>query len=189
MTRRRSGSLLTALVLGAGVVLLAGSMSWVDGVSASGIVGSFGGSSGRVTGSDLTPGLSALALVGVAAAAAAVLTSGPVRRAAAGCGALAGVAAAVLAVRVGLDPGAAVESVVAAGAAQRTGTVATSWPPIGLAIAGALAMVAGGGGILGGRQPSVPTARDRAASDAERSRDRGADTDWDRLSRGDDPTA
>lgn len=178
-------------VLGAAVVVVAASRTWVTGRVSDAVLGS---ASLEVTGSEAAPGLVALALV-VAAATVAALTTGRVARMLAlalDAGAL--LAAAWLTVRVLLVPE-AVLGPVAAAAAGRTGSLpttasASAWPWVALA-----ALAGAGAGVVlavsGARSWSglssrydAPTGGGGVGSRGER-----VSSDWDRLSAGEDPTA
>ena len=180
---------------GSGLVLLAADRPW-----ATARVTPAAGQPFEVTasGSQIVPGIVALALLGLAAAAVLLLAGGLSRPiaavllvgAGAGCLFLAGVAARSgpsdsLAPAVAKATGAGLES---AGAAS-----ATAWPYLALGGSG-LVVVAGGFGLVAAARPgSAPRSTRRAALApagtpvAPDDRDAAMDA-WDALSRGEDPT-
>ncbi|PKW28378.1 Trp biosynthesis-associated membrane protein [Phycicoccus duodecadis] len=194
--RRLTGRGPVALLalLGAGVLLLAGLRPWLSGTVDDAVLG---GSRVVASGADVAPGLSAVALA-VAAAAVAVVAAGRVGRLVglvlwAGCVVL----AAVLVVRVVVDPSAALGP-VAASRVGRTGTVdavasTTAWPWV--AVAGLLVAAAALGLALVGRPRwSGPSTRYEApdgsgAGHVAGSRGERVSSAWDALSAGRDPTA
>lgn len=185
------------LLLAAGsVVLVSGSQQWVSGSVDDAVLG-IGRVQGR--GSEVAPGAMAAALVGLASAVAAA-TSGALVRVVAACAALlsaAGGAAAVLVVLA--DPGGALGRLAATGTG-RSGIVAAQGRAGGWAWVALVAMlvmgVGGLGALVGGRgwrrlssrfdapvaegtAPQAPAGESAAARASE----------WDQLSRGEDPTA
>ncbi|MBR7742165.1 Trp biosynthesis-associated membrane protein [Phycicoccus sp. BSK3Z-2] len=191
--RRLTGRGPVALLalLGAGVVLVTGLRPWVSGQVEDAVLG---GSRVVATGTDVAPGLSALALA-LAAAAVAVVSAGRVARVVAlvlwaGCA----VGAGALVVRVLLDPS-GVLGPVAAARVGRTGTVpaeavATVWPWLALlgVLLSLLALVLA---VLGRRRWSGPSRRYEPPSgsgDVAGARGERVSSTWDDLSAGRDPT-
>lgn len=169
-------------VVGALAVLVASRLTWVTGR----VVGVAGEIPARVTGSDAAPGLVGLALVGLAAAVAAV-TSGRVgRMIAAGALVLVPVVIAGLAIRVGADPGAVLLSSAAEGSAVTGGASPTGWVLAG-GLAGSPFALAGLAVLRAGRRWSAlgesPDGARSETSATTRTR-----SDWDRVSEGEDPT-
>lgn len=191
----RKGPVALLAVLGAGTVLVAGLRPWVSGTVEDAVLG---GGTVVAVGSEVAPGLSAVALA-LAAAAVAVVAAGRVGRAVGlvlwtGCLAL----ATVLTVRVVADPDAALGP-VAARRVGRTGTVeaaasTTVWPWVALAAllltASALVLA-----VLGARGWAAPPRRYESPSgdnggDGHVAGSRGerVSSAWDDLSAGRDPT-
>lgn len=197
MGRRLKGIALVAVVAASGLALLAWSRAWFRLEL---VAGPWPPGPSEVAGSVASPALSALALAGLALAAALAL-AGPVIRVILGIlGALLG-ACIVLAASLSLaDPAGAVLPAVT-GATGVAGTPArelvaavdaTVWP--GVAIAGGVLLALAGVFVAatGSRWPASSrkyrSARfEPAADDTRNARDRAVD-DWDELSRGDDPT-
>lgn len=195
LRRRPAGVLLAAI--GAGGVLLTGSRPWVAGTVSDAVLGT---SSISAAGSDVAPGLSALALV-VIAASVAVVSGGRVVRVvslAVEGAALLGLAALV--VRVAAEP-AGLLGPVAAASVGRTGSIpsvasATAWPWV--ACAGTLLAAVGWVGAVAGfrtwagpsqryeRRPRVPEDPDAGASAGPRGQ--RVTSAWDQLDAGLDPT-
>jgi uncharacterized membrane protein (TIGR02234 family) len=213
MTRLTSKGTVFALVLtGASVILVSGSREWVSGSVDDAVLGA-GALHGR--GSDIAPAVMAAALVGLASAVVAA-TSGTVLRVVAACAALlAAVLGATLVIAVLADPNAALGRLAAA-STGRSGTLAAHGRVGGWAWAALAAMLVMGMGALGSmvgarrwrglpsRYDAVEGRRDPgearaghalAASEASTvspaSEAPGASpaSQWDQLSRGDDPTA
>lgn len=192
--RRLTGKGPVALLalLGAGVVLVAGFRPWVSGTVADAVLG---GSRVEATGSEVAPGLSAIALA-VAAATVAVVAAGRVGRTVAlvlwaGCLVVAG----ALTVRVLADPSGALGP-VAATRVGRTGTVeavasATAMPWVAL-LGVLVAALALGCALVGARRWAGPSRRYEAPGAAEGHvagrRGERVTSDWDDLSAGRDPT-
>ncbi len=191
------GAVLLLAVLGAGTLLAGGSRTWVSGTVDDPVLGA-----SRVAGSgtEVVPGLVALALAALAAVIATA-TSGRVARvvtlviaALATCG-LGG-----LVTRVLLDPSGVLGS-VAAQSTGRTGSIethasATGWAWAGVAAVAVLAaaVLAAGIGLrrwsgLSSRYeaPTAPRAG-APAGEGRGARGERVTSDWDRLSVGDDPT-
>lgn len=173
------------LVLGAScLVLVSGSREWVQGSVADTVLGS---SALRGTGSDVAPGAMAAALVGLASAVAAATSGRMVRFVAAFSALVAAVLGAAVVVSVLSDPGGALGAMAAAGTG-RSGTVvadgrAGGW--VWVAFAAMLVMGAGAlGALVGGRRWRGLSSRYDAPRPAP-----GHGSEWDQLSRGEDPTA
>jgi len=177
----------TVLVLVRGascLILVSGSRDWVRGSVADTVLGA---SALHGSGADVAPGAMAAALVGLAAAVAAA-TSGRAVRVVAACSALvAAVLGAVVVVSVLSDPGGALGAMAAAGTG-RSGTLVADgrvggW--VWVAFAAMLVMGAGAvGALVGGRRWRGLSSRYDAPEPAP-----GPGSEWDQLSRGEDPTA
>lgn len=175
-------------VVGALIVLVSGSRTWVHGS----VQDPLGASQIAGTGTEVASGLAALALVGAAAALASATSGRVVRRLALVVLALTGLALGVLAGRVLQDPSGVMGS-VAARAMGRTGSVQTHvsttlWPWLCL-LAALLLVVAAVGGWLGAASWRGLGARYEAQGTATGARGQRVASDWDRLDAGDDPTA
>ncbi len=197
-----------ALVLaGAGAALLAGTQPWV-GAAVEGVPGT---SRVEATAAQAAPGVPALALVAVAGAVVLLTAGRLVRVAVAVLLLLGGIGVGVLAAGVVAAPGTAVRPAVTQATGTLSGTAAqaslTAWPWV--AVAGGSCVAAGGAlAVLRRRQWPDPSRRyERPAGTAQAGtaqagtapaaatqagtaragRDRAAD-DWDRISRGEDPT-
>ncbi len=198
----KAGVVLLALV-GAGLLLVSGSQTWVSGTVDDAVLGS-----SRVTGSgsDVASGVVALALAGAAAAIAATTSGRVVRRVVIVVLALAALGSGVLVARVVADPS-GVLGAVAARSTGRTGSIethatVTPWPFI--AATGALLLLCTAvAAWLGSRRwrglsarydaPAAPAAPGRdgptsRGTDARGSRGERVASDWERLSAGEDPT-
>ncbi len=189
---RRRAVVVVLTVLGAGAVLLTGSRPWVSGTVHDAVLGT---SVVTASGTQVAPGLSALALVLAAAAIATVTGRRVVAMTSIALGGLALVGLVVLLVRVAGDPSGLLGPVAAA-SVGRTGSLPTRagvtlWPAVGWAGVG-LAAVGWAGGLLGARTWSAPSARyERRGSGSEPAtgpRGQRISSDWDRLSAGIDPT-
>lgn len=182
------------LAVAAGVVLLAaGRAEWIVG-TVNGVAGPVQASA---PGADAAPGLAGLALVAMAAAIAAT-TSGRIARWF--CWViLVAVAAGVLALslRSVLDAPSVLGS-VAASRSGVTGTLeanasATAWPWVAV-LAAVVLLIACVGGIVGGRRwGGLGRKYERPTGDPQGhqvSGERGerVDSDWDRVTLGDDPS-
>jgi uncharacterized membrane protein (TIGR02234 family) len=175
-------------LLGALLLLAGGGRTWVSGTVDDAVLGA-----SRVTaqGTEVSSGVIAFALVGAAAAVASTTAGRVLRRVTLVVLALAGLAEAVVAARVALDPGAALGT-VAARAAGRTGSLethssATAWPWLA-AVAGLLFVVAAVLGWLGAAGWRGLGARYEAPTSTAGPRGQRVGSDWDRLDAGDDPT-
>lgn len=181
------------LAVAAGIVLLAtGRADWVTG-TVDGIAGPVRASA---VGTDAAPGLAGLALVAMAAAVAAT-TSGKVARWIC-IVALFAVGAGVIALSVrALVDAPTVLGGVAASESGSTGQLeasasATSWPWVAIA-ASLLLFVSAAGAVVGSRRwgalggkyerPGGENATEVGGARGER-----VDSDWDRVTRGDDPS-
>ncbi len=149
-------------VAGAGLAFIGAGRTWESGYTHS--VAPLPPSSLDQTGSDLVPGLAALALVGLAGAGALLATRGWARR-----------AVGVLVVLVGLS--------LAVLALDRAFDASTAWPAL-TAAGGLLVVLAGLAAVLAGhRWPGMGARYDRSPKSV------GGTTDtWNALDRGEDPT-
>jgi len=191
MTRIRPTSkvfVVLVALLGAGVLLVSGSRTWVTGTVDDAVLGA-----SRVagTGRDVASGVVALALASGAAALASTTAGRVVRRVTLAVLTVAALAAGWLALRVALDPAGALGS-VAARAAGRTGTLethasATAWPWLVVA-ACLLLLVAAAGGWLGAGRWHGLGARYESPTTTAGARGQRVGSDWDRLDAGEDPT-
>jgi hypothetical protein len=185
MTSKRT--VLVLVLAAASIILVSGSREWVSG-SVEDVV--LGASALQGRGSEIAPGALAAALVGLAAAVAAA-TSGRVVRLVAACSALtASVLGATVIISVLVDPGGALGALAAAGTG-RSGTVVAHGHVGGWAWAALAAMLVMGlgavGALVGGRRWHGLSSRfDAGEPDTG---DASTASAWDRLSRGDDPTA
>ena len=192
-------TVLVLVLVSASLILVSGSRHWVSGSIGDAALGA---TVLNGKGSDVAPGALAAALVGLASAVAAT-TAGPVVRLIAATSALlAAVLGAGVAVSVLVDPDGALGELAAAGTG-RTGVVighgqAGSWAWV--ALAATLVMGLGGlGALVGSRrwdglssrydapvpgQTSPPDEGPRAGVE----KPRGRESDWDQISRGEDPT-
>ncbi|MGZ4600695.1 MAG: Trp biosynthesis-associated membrane protein [Oryzihumus sp.] len=153
MTRLTSKRVVLLLVLlGAGVLLVTGSRTWLEGSVSDAVLGA---SMVHGTGSKVAPGVLAAALVGAASAVAAATAGRVVRVVASVAALLAGVLALVVIGIVVADPGAALGR-LAASSTGRTGSVPahgtlTVW--VWVAGLAALAVTLGGlAALAGGRR-------------------------------------
>ena len=178
---RRRGVLVLLVVLGALVVIVTASRTWLTG-SVDDVV--LGARSVAATGADAAGGVVALALVVVAGAIASATAGARARVVALVLTALAVLAGMLGVGRVLLDPD-AVLGPIAAAAAGRTGSIETAsrvnaWPWVALA------------GFLLAGLALAGLARVRRAAPGLSSRyeapGRPPESDWDQLSAGDDPT-
>jgi uncharacterized membrane protein (TIGR02234 family) len=187
---------LVLILVSASVILVSGSREWVSGSVDDPVLGA---SALQGRGSEIAPGALAAALVGLASAVAAA-TSGTVVRVIAACAALlAAVLGTAVVISILVDPSGALGALAAAGTG-RSGSVAAhgragSW--VWVALAAALAMGFGGlGALVGGRHWRGLSSRYDAPVVGEASQPDPAgepaathESAWDRLSRGEDPTA
>lgn len=181
------------LAVAAGIILLAaGRADWITG-TVDGVAGPVRASA---VGTEAAPGLAGLALVAMAAAVAAT-TSGRIARwicilalVAVGGGVIA------LSLRAVLDAPAVLGGVSAShsgttGELEAVGS-ATTWPWVAVAAA-VLLLVAAAGAAVGsrtwgalGRKYERPAGED--AAEVGGARGERVDSDWDRVTRGDDPS-
>jgi uncharacterized membrane protein (TIGR02234 family) len=189
-------TVLVLVLVSASVVLVSGSREWVSG-SVDDVA--LGATALHGRGSDLAPGALAAALVGLASAVAAA-TSGRVVRIVAACAALlAAVLGATVVISVLADPGGALGKLAAAGTG-RSGTLAAharvgGWAWV--ALAAMLVMGVGGlGALVGGRRwrglsgaYDAPVSGEAHQPSSAGEPAPGQESAWDRLSRGEDPTA
>ena len=181
------------LAVAAGIVLLAaGRADWITGT----VEGVAGPVRASAVGTEAAPGLAGLALVAMAAAVAAT-TSGRIARWIC-IVALVGVGGGVIALslRAVLDAPAVLGGVSAShagttGDLEATGS-ATSWPWVAVAAAVLLLVTAVGAAVGSprwsglGRKYERPTGDDGAETGGARGE--RVDSDWDRVTRGDDPS-
>lgn len=171
-------------------LLAGGARTWVTGQVSDPILADTAVS---VDGRDAASGVVATALVAAAAALAAVTGGRIVRWIGAIALTASGVLVAALTLQVLLDAA----SVVGAQAATQTGRTGsveatgepTAWAYLSL-LAGAVLVLAGGAALLGVRRWGGLTSRYDAPGESPRSSRRATEqeSDWDRLSRGEDPT-
>ena len=192
--RRLSGKGVVVLLalLGATGLLVSAFRPWVTGAVDDAVLGATRISA---TGSEVAPGLTAVALA-IAAAAIALVAAGRVARLVAAVAyAVCLVIATALAVRVLLDP-AAVLGPVGASRVGRTGSVetvadTTVWPWVAL-LACLVALLGLVGALVGLRSWGRPSARYDApgtgGADVAGPRGERVRSDWDELSAGRDPT-
>jgi uncharacterized membrane protein (TIGR02234 family) len=186
------GVVVLLALLGACGLLVSAFRPWVTGAVDDAVLGATRISA---TGAEVAPGLTAVALA-IAAAAIAVVAAGRVARVVAAVAyAVCLAIAALLAVRVIVDP-AGVLGPVAASRVGRTGSVetvaqVTVWPWVAL-LACAVALLGLVGALAGLRRWGGPSSRYDApgatASDVAGPRGERVRSDWDELSAGRDPT-
>lgn len=181
------------LAIAAGIIMLAaGRADWITGT----VDGPAGAMQASAVGSEAAPGLAGLALVAMAAAVAAT-TSGRIARwvsilAMVGVG----VGVIALSVRAVLSAPEVLGTVAAEGSGT-TGTLeatgsASAWPWV--AVVGAvLLLVAAVGAVLGGARWGALGGKYERPTGDEATQVGGArgervDSDWDRVTRGDDPS-
>jgi len=192
-------TVLVLVLVSASLILVSGSREWVSGSIGDAALGA---TALHGKGSDVASGALAAALVGLASAVAAT-TAGPVvRLIAASSALLAAVLGAAVAISVLVDPDGALVELAAAGTG-RTGVVighgqAGSWAWV--ALAATLVMGLGGLGALVGsrRWDRLPSRYDAPVPGQTSPPDegpqtgveepRGRESDWDQISRGEDPT-
>lgn len=182
------------LAIAAGIVLLAaGRADWIQG-TVDGVAGPVRSSA---LGTEAAPGLAGLALVAMAASIAAT-TSGRIARWI--CLTVLGLVAAgvaALAVRTIVDAPGVLGSVAAThsggtGALEATGS-ATAWPWIAI-LASLILLASLVGGVVGGRRwGGLGSKYERPGGDPDAdqvggSRGERVDSDWDRVTLGDDPS-
>ncbi|MBX6387437.1 MAG: Trp biosynthesis-associated membrane protein [Frankia sp.] len=184
-----------ACVVGAALALFANAATWTraeayDGATASATADGVLTGVVRVelTGGDVSAGVTALALLGLAAAVAVLATRGTARRLVGLLAAAAGAGLLVLALRVVVDPAAAtlgaddVAALSPSGDARLAGGASLTGAPVAAALGGLVLAAAGALTVaLGRRWPGMAGRYQTRAA-------RPVDT-WDALERGDDPTA
>lgn len=193
MTRTMTGPrvVVPVALIVAALGLIAGRRPWLTGTVDDAALGT---STITGSGTQVVPGLVALSLV-LGAAALAAATAGPViRRITLAVGGLAALALAGLSGRA-LADGETLLGGLAATASGRTGTVpvvahAGVWPIV-ILVAGCVGVLALGAGLLGAPAWRGLSQRYDAPADPDVAGGRGERVlgDWDRLDRGDDPTA
>lgn len=187
---------LVLVLVSASVVLVSGSREWVSGSVGDAVLGA---SVLHGKGSDIAPGALAAALVGLAAAVAASTSGKVVRTVAASAALLAAVLGTAVVISILADPSGALGTLAAAGTG-RSGTLAAhgrveSWAWV--ALAAMLVMGVGGlGALVGGRRwrglsstYDAPVAGQAPHPDSAGGPALRRESDWDQLSRGEDPTA
>lgn len=205
---------LVLVLLSASVILVSGSREWVQGSVGDAALGA---STLHGKGSDIAPGALAAALVGLASAVAAA-TSGRVVRVIAACSALLAAAlGTAVVISVLADPGGALRVLAAAGTG-RSGTVVTDgqvgvWAWVALAASAVMGLGALGALVgssrwhgLSSRYDAPVTSESSSTTSTSKSSQPGQssptspsgpaldrrgrrESDWDQLSRGEDPTA
>ena len=192
----RKSTVVGLAVVGAAVVLVSAGRTWVTGTVDDAVLGAsrIGG-----IGTEVAPGIVALALAAAAATLASATSGRVVRVVTVVVELVCALALGGLAARVLLDPS-GVLGRVAATSTGRTGTIETHasagpWPWI--ALSGAVLLVAAGlAGAVGSRRWRGLSARYDAPTgpgglpgrQGTGSRGERVASDWDRLSGGDDPT-
>jgi uncharacterized membrane protein (TIGR02234 family) len=182
LTSKRT--VLVLVLAAASVVLVSGSREWVTGsVDDVGL----GATALHGRGADIAPGALAAALVGLAAAVAAATSGRVVRAVAACCMLLAALLGATVVISVLVDPSGALGALAAAGTGC-SGTLGAHGHVGGWAWAALAAMLVMGftglGALLGGRRWWGLSGRYEAGAT-----EAGRASAWDRLTRGEDPTA
>jgi hypothetical protein len=177
-------TVLVTILLAASIILISGSRQWLSGTVGDSVLGV---STLHGAGADVAPGALAAALVGLASAVAAA-TSGPVVRVVAASSALmAAVLGATVIILVLADPGGALGKMAAAGTGRSDGfathAAAGGWVWVALAAMLAMGLAAVGALVGGSRWRGLSSRYDSGEPAAEHL------SDWDRLSRGEDPTA
>lgn len=177
-------AVLVVILATASIVLISVSRQWVSGSLNDAVLGA---RPLHAAGSDIAPGATAAALVGLASAVAAATSGRVVRVVAACCALTAAVLGAAAIISVLGDPGRALGRLAAAGtgrggALEAQGQAGTwAW----VALAAMLVLGLGGLGVLvGGSRWHGLSSRYEGGAPAA-----GHASDWDRLSRGEDPTA
>jgi uncharacterized membrane protein (TIGR02234 family) len=187
---------LVLILASASIVLISGSREWVSGSVGDASLGTV---ALHGKGSDIAPGAMAAALVGLAAAVAAATSGGVVRVLAAWSALLAALLGAGVIIVTLANPNGALSGLAASstgrGAAVATGGQVGSWAWV--ALAAMLVMAFGGAGALVGSRRwdglssryEVPVDGGNSAPGSKVQPGRGRDSDWEQLSRGEDPTA
>lgn len=187
----RKGGVALLAVLGAVVVIVTATRTWVTGTVDDAVLGA---SRLSATGSEVATGVVALALVAGAAAVATTTSGRLVRRVTLAVLALSAVGVVAQVLRVVLAPGTALGPIAARatgrGGSLETHSTATAWPWVAL-LGAALLLLAGAGALAGMRRWSALSSRYEtpAGTDVRGARGERVASDWDRLSAGDDPTA
>jgi uncharacterized membrane protein (TIGR02234 family) len=184
----KSGVVLLAIV-GAGLLLVSGSRTWVTGTVDDAVLGA-----SRIsgTGTEVASGVVALALAALAAAIASTTSGRVVRRVTLALLLLVALGEAVFVGRVLLDPSGVLGSVAAA-STGRTGTIetrasATVWPWLALGAVVLLVAAAVGGWLGSGRWRGLGARYEAPDADRAGARGQRVASDWDRLDAGEDPT-
>lgn len=182
------------LAVAAGIVLLAaGRADWITG-TVDGVAGPVRMSA---VGTEAAPGIAGLALVAMAAAIASTTSGRIARWICLSVLALVAAGVAALSVRVIVDAPSVLGSAAAThsggtGSLESTGSP-TTWPWIAMIAAGLL-LVAFIGGVAGGRRwGGLGSKYERPGADPDAdqvggSRGERVDSDWDRVTLGDDPS-
>lgn len=186
--RTERGRVVAATGAGSLLLLLTSGRTWVTVRSAGPLVVP----PVRLDARDLAPGVPALALLGLAAAAGLLAAPGLLRRLVALVLAAAGLGAAVLAVTAAYAPGAADHALRGAGDRLPGGGNATAgagaWPAVAV-VAGLVMLLAGAYAVArSARWPALGRRYDAPAGVAQSTGDRERDA-WRALDAGDDPTA
>lgn len=181
---------LVAVLVAAAFLLVSGSRTWVEGRVQDPVLGA---TALHGTGTDVAKGVLGAALVAAAAAVAAATGRRVVRWVAGVAVVLAAVLGAVVIVSLLGDPGRALGQ-LAATSTGRTGRLGaagspTVWPWLSLGACVVLGLcglaVLAGGSRWSGLSATYDAPGGRAGARVRRP----AESDWDRLSRGEDPTA
>ncbi len=207
MSRPRLSSRMARVLALAGtlVVLLAASRSWVVVDDADPVLGR---TSTSLTGGDLSSAVVALALAALAALLVSLLAGRWVSRVGALVVTAAGLAVGVVVGQLLANPAQAVaaarDAAVQGGSTSAQGLAVSPWPWV--ALVGAAGVAIGGGALLvlpsGSPAPRRPARSVRSVGDGSPDGEDGspdgegggvpprprAEDDWDRLSRGEDPT-
>lgn len=181
---------LVVVLLAAAFLLVSGSRTWVEGRVEGSVLGA---TTLHGAGTDVAKGVLGAALVAAAAAVAAATGRRVVRWVAGVAVVLAAVLAGVSVVRLVSEPGRALGE-LAATSTGRTGDISatgspTVWP--WLALAACVLLALGGLATLaaGRRWSGLSSSYDAPAGGSGAPARRRRESDWDRLSRGEDPTA
>ena len=171
------------------VVLLATRATWLTG-SANGVAGPV---AAQAPGTEAVTGLAAIALVGPAAAVAAVTAGRIARWIALAVMAIGAISTIGVSLRVVLEPDLVLGQVAARGSGGTGAFEATAelspWPWVAVA-GGALQLLAAAAGAVGGRRWQRLGGRYEAGADPDQvggARGERVDSDWDRVGRGEEP--
>lgn len=190
--RREYGAVLVLMAVGSGLALLAAGRTWATATAADPGAPAV---TVAVTGRELAPAVSALALVGLAGIVAVASTRGTPRRLVGAVLAAAGAGIVVASVVVGRDAASAVLGPLATRlGVTRVPSAATTMTPWWLVavVGGALLLIAGAATALRGpRWSGMSTRYDAPAGSGQQpaAADRSSADVWAALDRGEDPTA